>query len=749
MPEDRPTAIVRIKEAHHRDAGRDIARLDSEMMEKLGIETKIGIETNDCIEIVGKAKAYAIALQGDSDDMGKGIIRIDGATRANAGVGIDDKVRISRVSAQKADSITLSPIQEIKLVRVERTIARMLEGRPVVIGERVRVDMLPNPLEFTVTSTKPAGRPVIVKYDTQIVIRDRIVSGTGRAIPIVNYEDIGGLGREIGLVREMVELPLRRPELFERLGIEPPKGILLHGPPGTGKTLIAQAVASATESNFISISGPEIVSKFYGESEKQLREIFEEAERNAPSIIFIDEVDSIAPKRSEVTGELERRIVAQLLSAMDGLKGRGSVVVLAATNRPNAIDEALRRGGRFDREIEIGVPDRNGRLQILQVHTRSMPLDDKKWLCEIADSTHGYVGADISALCKEAAMHSLRKILPLINIEAQEIPPEIIETLTVTKDDFASAMKNIEPSAMREVHVEIPDVRWNDVGGLKQQKQQLMEAIIWPLKYADAFSAIKIKPPSGMLLFGPPGTGKTMLAKAIANESAVNFISIKGPELLSKYVGESERAVRDTFRKARQASPSIVFFDEIDSLAPARGGAESPVAERVVSQILTEIDGLEELSDVTILAATNRPDMVDPALLRPGRFDRLVYIPPPAVEDRAEIFKIHLKDMPVEAEDIAELAKLCENFTGADIESVCREAGMHALHDFIKPGMTPEEVKEQAPDIRIRRSHFIDAIGNMRLTISPEELQMYEMFNRKLATTFKGLEDDRDKTNQK
>ncbi|MCK5659876.1 MAG: CDC48 family AAA ATPase, partial [Methanosarcinales archaeon] len=691
MAEDTQTAIVRIKEAHHRDAGRDIARLDSEIMEELGIEAKIGIETKDCIEIVGKSKAYAIAWQGYPDDRGKGIIRIDGATRVNAAAGIDDKVRIRRVTAQRADKITLSPTQQIKFTRGERYLARILEGRPIIIGKRIRIEMLPDPLVFTVASTIPSGGPVIVNHDTQIIIKDRVVSDTQGAIPIVNYEDIGGLSREIGLVREMVELPLRRPELFEKLGIEPPKGVLLHGPPGTGKTLIAKAVASATYSNFISISGPEIISKFYGESEKQLREIFEEAERDAPSIIFIDEVDSIAPKRSEVTGEQERRVVAQLLSTMDGLKGRGSVVVLAATNRPNAIDEALRRGGRFDREIEIGIPDRNGRLQILQVHTRSMPLDDEKWLCEIADSTHGYVGADISALCKEAAMHSLRKILPSIDIE-QEIPPEIIENIKVTKKDFICAMKNIEPSAMREVQIEIPDVHWEDVGGLNQQKQQLMEAIIWPLKYADAFSTINIKPPSGMLLFGPPGTGKTMLAKAIANESAANFISIKGPELLSKYVGESERAVRDTFRKARQASPAIVFFDEIDSLAPARGGSESHVTERVVSQILTEIDGMEELSDVTILAATNRPDMVDPALLRPGRFDRLVYIPPPAVEDRAEIFRIHLKDMPVEDEDIVELAKRCENLTGADIESVCREAGMLALHEFIKPGMTPEEV---------------------------------------------------------
>ena len=731
MAEDASTTIVRIKEAHHRDAGRDIARLDSEIMEELGIEAKIGIETKDCIEIVGKSKAYAVAWQGYPDDRGKGIIRIDGATRINAGAGIDDKVRIRRVLAQKADELVLLPTQQIKFTRGERYLARILDGRPVVSRQRIRIEMLPDPLVFIVASTKPSGVPVIVSRDTHIIIKDRVVSDVQESITSVNYEDIGGLEREIKLVREMVELPLRRPELFEKLGIEAPKGILLHGPPGTGKTLIAQAVASATESNFMSISGPEIVSKFYGESEKHLRDIFEEAEENSPCIIFIDEIDSIAPKRSEVTGEQERRIVAQLLTTMDGLKGRGSVVVLAATNRPDAVDEALRRGGRFDREIEIGIPDRKGRLQILQVHTRGMPLDDKKWLCDIADVTHGYVGADISTLCKEAAMHSIRKVLPKIDIEAQQVPQEILDELTVTKKDFTCAMKNIEPSAMREVHVEIPDVHWEDVGGLVQQKEQLMEAIIWPLKYADAFSTINIKPPSGILLYGPPGTGKTMLAKAIANESAANFISIKGPELLSKYVGESERAIRDTFRKARQASPSIVFFDEIDALAPIRSGSESHVAERVVSQILTEIDGMEELSDVTILAATNRPDMVDPALMRPGRFDRLVYIPPPAIEARTEIFRIHLKGMPVEDEDIAELAKRCENFTGADIESVCKEAGMLALHEFIKPGMTPEEVKERAPDIRIRMSHFIEAISNMRPTTSPEELRMYEMFDKK------------------
>jgi transitional endoplasmic reticulum ATPase len=525
----------------------------------------------------------------------------------------------------------------------------------------------------------------------------------------------------------MIELPMRHPELFQKLGIEPPKGVLLHGPPGTGKTMIAKAVASETDANFITISGPEIVSKYYGESEQKLREIFEEAEKDAPSIIFIDEIDSIAPKRSEVTGEMERRVVAQLLSLMDGLKSRGEVVVIAATNRPNAIDEALRRGGRFDREIEIGIPDRNGRKQILLIHTRGMPLEDEVSLSEIADVTHGFVGADLSSLCKEAAMHALRRITPEIDIE-EEIPQEIIDNLVVTKEDFREALKNIEPSAMREVYIEVPHVGWDDIGGLEKAKQELIESVEWPLKYPEMFKAVSIKPPRGVLLFGPPGTGKTLLAKAVATESEANFISIKGPELLSKYVGESERAIRETFRKAKQAAPTVIFFDEIDSIAPERSSAsDTHVSERVVSQILTELDGVEELKDVIIVAATNRPDMVDPALLRPGRFDRLIYIKPPGKEGREKIFEIHTKGKPL-AEDVklSELAEMTEGYVGADIEGICREAAMLALREIVTPGVDRKNILEKAGDIRLSKRHFERAIRRVKPTTSRETLSAYE-----------------------
>ncbi|HNW37728.1 MAG TPA: CDC48 family AAA ATPase, partial [Methanosarcina vacuolata] len=520
---------------------------------------------------------------------------------------------------------------------------------------------------------------------------------------------------------------LRHPELFQKLGIEPPKGVLLHGPPGTGKTLIAKAVASETDANFITISGPEIVSKYYGESEQKLREIFEEAEKEAPSIIFIDEIDSIAPKRGEVTGELERRVVAQLLSLMDGLKSRGEVVVIAATNRPNSIDEALRRGGRFDREIEIGIPDRNGRKQILLIHTRGMPIQDVS-LSEIADVTHGFVGADLSSLCKEAAMHALRRITPEIDIEEEEIPQEILDKLVVTRDDFKEALKNIEPSAMREVYVEVPHVGWEDIGGLENAKQELIEAVEWPLKYPELFSTINIKPPRGVLLFGPPGTGKTLLAKAVASESEANFISIKGPELLSKYVGESERAVRETFRKAKQAAPTVVFFDEIDSIAPQRSSvSDTHVSERVVSQILTELDGVEELKDVIIVAATNRPDMVDPALLRPGRFDRLIYIKPPDNTSREKIFEIHTQGKPL-AEDVnlAELADMTEGYVGADIQGICREAAMLALREIVTPGAGRKDLAKRAGEVRISKKHFERAIRRVKPTTSRENLVAYE-----------------------
>jgi len=713
--------LLRVAEAHHRDAGRDIARIDRALMEKLGILS------GDIILIVGKEKACAIAGPGYPEDENGGMIRIDGSIRMNARIGIDDKIYIEKSLPQPAKRVVLAPTQQVRLVGGPQYLLRLLEGRPLLKGQHLRVETVSNPLSFIVISTQPAGT-VILSKSTSLVVKEQVIEELAHPAHIT-YEDIGGLRREIGLIREMIELPLRHPELFEKLGIEPPKGVLLHGPPGTGKTMIAKAVANETEANFASISGPEIMSKYYGESEKHLREIFDEAEKTAPTIIFIDEIDSIAPKREEVTAEVERRVVAQLLSLMDGLKTRGKVIVIAATNRPNAVDPALRRGGRFDREIEIGIPDRNGRFEILQIHTRGMPLaedmSEDKGLREIADMTHGFVGADISSLCKEAAMHAIRLILPKIKIE-EEIPPEIMEKIAVTREDFHDALRNIEPSALREVFVEVPQVRWSDIGGLESVKQELIEAVEWPLKYPEAFEAINTRPPRGVLLFGPPGTGKTLLAKAIATESEANFISIKGPELLSKYVGESERAIRETFRKARQAAPAIIFFDEIDSIVPVRGVSfDSGVTERVVSQILTELDGLEELKNVVVVAATNRPDMVDPALLRPGRLDRFIFIRPPDLRERAAIFDIHLRGKPLSPDvDIEKLAQMTEGYVGADIEAVCREAAMLALRDFIKPGMEREEVKKESRRARIKSEHFEKALSMVRPT--PWDLKEYE-----------------------
>ncbi len=714
---------LRVAEAYYRDVGRGIARIDPEAMAKLGLQS------GDVIEIIGKSTVPAIVWPGYPEDRGKGIIRIDGSLRNNAGVGIDDRVKIRKAEAKPAEKVTLAPTEPVRLMGGEAYLLRLLEGRPITRGQKIRVELFGHTLTFVVTATKPAG-VVIVSRDTKIELKEKPAEGVERAVPSVTYEDIGGLKRELRLVREMIELPLKHPELFQRLGIDPPKGVLLYGPPGTGKTLIAKAVANEVNAHFISISGPEIMSKYYGESEQRLREIFEEAKENAPSIIFIDEIDSIAPKREEVTGEVERRVVAQLLALMDGLEARGEVIVIAATNRPDAVDPALRRPGRFDREIEIGVPDRDGRKEILEIHTRGMPLAEDVDLDELAELTVGFVGADLEALCKEAAMHALRSRMEKgdIDIEAEEIPEEVLENLKVTREDFLEALKNIEPSAMREVLVEVPNVRWEDVGGLEHAKQELMEAVEWPLKYPEVFSAVNIKPPKGILLYGPPGTGKTLLAKAVANESNANFISVKGPELLSKWVGESEKHVREMFRKARQVAPCVLFFDEIDSLAPRRGGsADSHVTERVVSQLLTELDGMEELKDVVVIAATNRPDMIDPALLRPGRIERHIYIPPPDKEARKEIFRIHLRGKPL-AEDVSidELAEKTEGYTGADIEAVCREAGMLAIREAIKPGMSKEEAKEVAKSLKITKEHFEKALEKVKPSMTKEDIKTYE-----------------------
>lgn len=712
---------VRVAEAYHRDAGKGIARID------VGLMKRLGLENGGVMEIQGKEKVYAIAWPGNPEDA-EDLIRIDGSTRANLGAGIDTRVTVQRAEARPARKIVVAPTRQIRLIGGPQYLLRILEGRPVVKGEMLRVEMINNTLSLAVVSTVPSG-PVLITQDTIISITRETLEELALHVRDISYEDIGGLSREIRDIREMIEVPLRHPELFARLGINPPRGVLLHGPPGTGKTMIARAVASETDANFVSISGPEIVSKFYGESEQRLRQIFDEAQKAAPTIIFIDEIDSIAPKREEVSGDLERRVVAQLLALMDGLSSRGEVIVIAATNRPNALDPALRRGGRFDREVEIGIPNKNGRLEILYVHTRGMPLDEPLDLKEIAEVTHGFVGADLYALCKEAAMHTLERALPDLDVK-EDIPTYILENLNVTKDDFYTALKKIEPSAMREVFVEVAEVHWDEIGGLEEAKQALIESVEWPLNYPEAFESVGIRPPKGILLYGLPGTGKTLLVKALATESNLNFISIKGPELISKWVGESERAIREVFRKARQASPALIFFDEIDSIVPARGsGSETHVTERVVSQFLTELDGLEELKDVVIIAATNRPDLLDRSLLRPGRFDRMICIPMPDIVARRKIIDIHLSKMAVSDEVKADwLAERTENYSGADLEMLCRESGMLALREHIKPKIRREELI--LDEIAVTKEHFEMACGRIRPHLSREMLEEYTQMIR-------------------
>ncbi len=725
---DKDFTEVTVKEAAHEDAGRGIARVSIEVMKKLGLVS------GDVIEIQGKKKAAAIVWPGFQQDTGYAILRIDGNIRSNLSTGIDEKVRIRKSEAEYAKKVVIQPTQPIRLVGGEQYLSRVLRGRAVFEGQTQRIDVIGNSITLVIAKVQPKGI-AIVTDDTDIELREEPYNPEEgkKEVSDIHYEDIGGLGRELQLVREMIELPLRHPEIFERLGIEPPKGVLLYGPPGTGKTLIAKAVANEVDAHFISLSGPEIMSKYYGESEKGLREKFEEAGQNAPAIIFIDEIDSIAPKREETKGEVERRVVAQLLSLMDGLKGRGQVIVIAATNLPDSIDPALRRGGRFDREIEIGIPDKKGRLEIFQVHSRGVPLADDVKIEEFANSTHGFVGADISLLVKEAAMHALRKVIPRIKID-EDIPNEVLDQLKVTNADFSEARKHVEPSAMREVLVEVPDITWKQVGGLEEVKQELKEDVEWPLKFPDVFERLQTKPPKGILLFGPPGTGKTLLAKAVANESECNFIAVKGPELLSKWVGESEKGVREIFRKARQASPSIIFFDEIDALVPKRGTYQgsSHVTESVVSQILTELDGMEELKNVTILAATNRPDMLDEALLRPGRLERHIYVPAPDEESRRKIFEVYLGGNTgnILAKDIEtdRLVRQTDGYVGADIEALVREAKMAAMRDFIiQMGSANEEERRDAiKNVMLTRAHFDAAILKVKGSLDRDALEKSE-----------------------
>jgi transitional endoplasmic reticulum ATPase len=703
---------LRVGDARQRDVGRGIARIDQKTMQKLGISA------GDVIEICGKRTTSAIAWPAYSEDQNRDLLRIDGFTRKNAGVAINEYVIVRAAKVKPALSITLAPVDMRLNVDEDFTnfVKNRLMERTLVEGDTTLVMMLGHAIPFTTTKTRPHGI-VKVTAETKLTILNE-PAPEGKGLPRTTYEDVGGLHEEIQRVREMVELPLRHPELFQRLGIEPPKGVLLHGPPGCGKTLLARAVANESEANFFSINGPEIMSKFYGESEARLREIFQQAQQNAPSIIFIDELDAIAPKREEVTGEVERRVVAQLLALMDGLSGRGNVIVIGATNRPSALDPALRRPGRFDREIEIGVPDKQGRYEILQIHTRGMPLAEDVDLKKLSEITHGYTGADLSSLGRETAMKSLRRYLPQINLEEERIPPSVLEKMEVTMEDFINAYKEITPTAMREVYIEVPTVHWEDIGGLGEVKEDLKEAVEWPLKSPEIFERLGIKPPKGMLLFGPPGCGKTLLAKAVATESAANFITIKGPEIFSKWVGESEKAIREVFRKARMAAPAVIFFDEIDSLLPRRGQgfADSGVSERVISQLLTEMDGIVTLEDIVVIAATNRPDIVDPAVLRPGRFDRLIYVPEPDEEGKNQIFKIYTKNMPLAKEvDAKLLAFNAKNYSGADIEALCREAAMVAL----RRDMNAKEVTLQ---------DFEEARKRIGPSITPDMEKWYKSF---------------------
>ncbi len=698
---------LKVAETNPKLVGRGMALVDPKVVEELGLST------GDIIELAGKKKSYVLLWSSQPDDYGKRLIRIDGYTRNNIGVGIDDHVAVQKVSLKKAEQVILAPTEELNIVGLEEYLPELLEGRVVTKGDIIPLNIMGRRIGFAITGTSPSDEASLIDTHTEFVIG--AVPKATKGVPRISYEDIGGLRNEVQKVREMIELPLRHPEIFERIGIEAPKGVLLYGPPGTGKTLLAKAVASETNANFYSIGGPEIMSKFHGESEERLREVFREAEQNAPSIIFIDEIDSIAPKREEVSGDVEKRVVSQLLTLMDGLKSRGKLVVIGATNRPNALDPALRRPGRFDREIEIGIPDDRGRLEILQIHTRGMPLTEDVNIESIAKVTHGFVGADLEALSKEAAMRSLRRILPEINMEQSKIPAETLNKIKVTNNDFQEALRDIQPSAMREVVVQRPNIHWDDIGGLQGVKEELAEAIEWPLKHADLFLEADVKSPKGILLYGPPGTGKTMIAKAVATTSEANFISVKGPELLSKWVGESEKGVREIFRKARQAAPCIVFFDELDAVAPRRGGSDgdSHVTERVISQMLTEMDGLEDLKGVVVIGATNRPDMIDEALLRPGRFDRLLEVPVPDREARMQIFQIHTRNKPLDRSvSLDKLVEMTDGYTGADVAALVNAAAMSAIKQHIDSGKK-SNTKEK---LKISMTHFEAAMQKVKRT---------------------------------